>query len=273
MRRTILAAFMLAATATSGVCASYDDLNAALSYFEQEQYDNAITWFSKALAAGDLIPDLTRIAYLDRGMAYLAKGDTSHAISDFTSAITANPDNVLAYRERIAVYLANGEFEKAVADYDKLRSLRPFDYDIAMNDGLLNWQLNRIETSASAFLAFSEVSPYSWSWLQLSNIRLGKPMTGYKETYDNRKWPGQIPRFFLGHASESEVLNAAEDTGNNGSICAAKLLAGMWRIVHNDQEGAAPLLKAAGEKCTKDSSYGHVIHSELVKIGSGEKVQ
>lgn len=273
MREAILAAFMLAVTATSGVCASYDDLNAALSYFEQRQFDSAIAWFDKALGPGDLIPDLRRIAHLDRGMAYLTKGATSQAISDFTAAIAINPDHMLAYQQRIAVYLASGDFEKAVADYDKLRSLRPFDYDIAMKGGFLNWQLNRIESSASAFEAFSRINSYSWSWLQLSNIRLGRPMTEFKETYDNRKWPGQIPRFFRGHASESDVLKAGEDTGKDEFICEARMMTGMWHAVHKDQAAAVPLLKAAGEKCAQDSPYGRIIHSELLKFDVGEKAQ
>ncbi len=271
MRRAFLAALMLAALGAPAYCASYDDLNVALSYFEQEQYDNAITWFDKALAPGDLIPDLTRIAHFDRAMAYWAKHDGKHALDDFSAAIAADPANTSAYRERIKFYLANNEFEKAADDYDKLLTLRPFDYDVALNDGLLNWQLNRIENSASAFLAVSEVSPYSWSWLQLSNIKLGKPMTEYKETFDNSKWPGLLPRFFQGHTSEADVLKAADDTGNNGSICTARLLTGMWRVVHNDQAGAVPLLKTAVEKCNKGSPNERIALNELEKIAAGTK--
>jgi lipoprotein NlpI len=270
MRRAFLAAVTIAVMVAPAYGASYDDLNVALSYYEQAQYDNAITWFDKALAPGDLIPDLTRIAHFDRAMAYWQKHDMNHALDDFTAAIAADPDNPLAYRERVRFYLVAGEWEKAAADYDKLRALRPFDYDVALNDGLLNWQLNRIENSAIAFLAISGVNPYSWSWLQLSNIRLGRPMTDYKETYDNRSWPGLLPRFFQGHASEAEVLKAAEDTGSSGSVCTAHLLTAMWRVVHDDREGAAPLLKVAAEKCNGNSPNGRIAHSELEKITAAE---
>jgi tetratricopeptide (TPR) repeat protein len=270
MKQVGLAVLMLAAVAVPASGASYDDLNAGLSYFELKQYDNAIIWFDKALAAGDLIPDQARIAYIDRGITYGIKQDISHALADFTAAIAVDPNNAMAYRHRVAIYLASGEFEKAAADYDKLHSLRPFDYDVAFEDGLLNWQLNHIETSASAFGAISAVSPYSWSWLQLANIRLGKPMTEFKETDDNKNWPGPIPRFFQGHASESDVLKAAEQGGNKRNLCVAQLLTGMWREVHGDREGAMPLLKAAADNCPNDSPNGRFVHSELEKITTAE---
>jgi tetratricopeptide (TPR) repeat protein len=270
MKKIALAALLLAVTTMRSYCASYDDLNAAISYFDQQQYDNAIIWFDKALAAGDLIPDHTRIAHLDRGLAYGTKGDIKQAIADFTAAIAANPDHTLAYRHRITAYFATNDLEKALADYDKLRALRPNDFDIAMNDGWLNWQFNHVETSADAFRTFSEINTYSWAWLQLSNIRLDKPMTGYKEDIEPKKWPDHIPRFFLGHLSEADVLKAAEETGNSSSVCAAHVLTGMWRVVHNDRAGAEPLLKIAAEKCNKNSPDWRIASSEIERIGSEE---
>jgi tetratricopeptide (TPR) repeat protein len=269
MKKIALAALLMVVTPARSYCASYDDLNAGLSYFEQEQYDNAIIWFDKALAAGDLIPDHKRIAYIDKGLAHWTKGDIRQAITDFTAAITANPDDMLAYHHRISAYLAINDPEKALADYDKLRALRPNDFDIAMRDGWLNWQFNHVEISADAFRTFSEKNAFSWAWLQLSNIRLDKPMTAYKEEFESMKWPGHIPRFFLGHLSEAEFLKAAE-FGNSSSVCEAHIMTGLWRVVHNDRAGATPLLKIAAGKCEKDSPYGRIIRSELEKIAPGE---
>lgn len=271
MKKIALAVLLVFGATAPCHASSYDDLNAAISYFDQEQFDNAITWFDKALAAGDLIPDHKRIAYVDRGLAYGTKGDLQHAIADFTSAIAANPNQPLAYHHRITAYLATNELEKVLADYDKLRALRPNDFDIAMKDGFMNWQFNRIEASADAFRTFSEFNKFSWAWLQLANIRLGRPMTGYKEDFESRKWPGHIPRFYLGHISEADALKAAEDTGNSSSACEAYIMTGLWHAVHNDGAGASPLLKIATEKCEKGSPFGRVARSELEKIESGEK--
>src|SRR5258706_3138439 len=104
MTKIALATLLLAATTAPSYCTSYDDLNAGISYFNQAQYDNAIVWFDKAIAAGDLISDLQRLALLDRGSAYWAKGDIQKAITDYSAAIALQPTETLAYRQRISAY-------------------------------------------------------------------------------------------------------------------------------------------------------------------------
>lgn len=260
MRKTAWAAVLLVATATPAICASYDDLNAAISYFNREQYDNAITWFDKALAAGDLIPDHKRLAHLDRGLAYLTKSDASKAIADFTAAIAAQPRDLLAYRQRSATYLAIGDFENALSDYRELRRLRPQDYSILMNFGWLSWQLGKIEDSANAFAIFSNVETNSWAWLQLANIRLGRSITGYNEGGASQKWPGHLIRFFQGNLSEVDVLQAAKAEDQE---CAGYSYAGLWRVVHSDKSGAAALLKTAFQKCGENSPYGRIARTAL----------
>jgi tetratricopeptide (TPR) repeat protein len=265
MKKIALAVLFVAWTAPA-VCASYDDLNVALSYFDQGQVDSAIPWFDKAIAAGDLIPDQTRIAYLDRGMIYSAKGDGQKAIADFTAAIAAQPNDLLAYRNRISSYLAVNEPEKALADYETLRKMRPYDYDILVNTGFLDWQLDRPEAAADAFAYFAPInSPVSWIWLQLANTRLGRPMTEFKEGSGTRNWPVEVARFYLGRLSEDDVLQKARDIGTPQAFCTANLLTGLWRRVHHDEAGAAPLLQAALEKCPKDSPYGRIARAELGK--------
>jgi lipoprotein NlpI len=273
MKKIAFAALLLAGTTAPCFGAGYDDLNAGISYFEQGQYDNAIIWLDKALADGDMIPDHRRIAHVDKGLAHSAKGDMGQAIADFTAAITANPDHVLAYRLRSSAYLASNDAEKALADLDKLRLMRPSDNAVAINDGWLHWQLGHVQQSAEAFRTGAEFSAFSWAWLQLANVKLQKPIGDYKEGVESRKWPGQIPRFFLGHLSEAELLKAAEDTKSPNAVCDAYLLAGMWRIVHNDRPGGAPLLQSAKEKCKENSPNGRIARSELEKIATEEKAK
>jgi tetratricopeptide (TPR) repeat protein len=270
MRQTILVAFILAAPLNVAAGAGYDDLNVAISYFDQEQYDNAISWFDKAIAANDLTPDLMRLAYLDRGLSHSAKSETQKAIADYGSAIATKPDDMLAYRERISAYLASADLEKALTDYESLRRLRPHDYDILMNIGWLNWQLNHIEASADAFFYFAQVDPYCWLWLQLANVRQGKPMTEYTEDAEARKWPGHLPRFYRGHLSESDVLEAAKSIKGRNALCFGYAFTAMWRVVHNDQTGATPLLQSATEQCAKGSPYWNIVRAELNKVTSGD---
>jgi tetratricopeptide (TPR) repeat protein len=273
MRRITLAVLIFAVPPNAASAAGYDDLNIAISYFDLEQYDNAIPWFDKAIAANDLNPDLMRLAYLDRGFAYEAKKNGEKALADFTGAIAAQPDDMLAYRERIAIYLANNEVEKALADYEALRKLRPHDSNILMNIGWLNWWLNHIEASADAFSYFSQANAYAWLWLQLANVRLGRPMTGYAETVETRKWPGHITRFYLGQLTEREVLEEAKNMNNPEAVCFAYVFTAMWRVVHNDQAAATPLLQTGMEKCNKGSTYWNIMHAELDKIAPGDQAK
>lgn len=266
MKKVALAAWMLAATAAPSQGAGYDDLNVAISHFNQGRLDIAVSWFDKALAAGDLIPDLRRIAYVDRGLAHEAKGDGAKALADFTAAIAVQPTDLFAYRERAAIYLANNELEKALTDYKELDRLRPRDYLTLMNIGQLNWQLDRVAVGADAFSVFAGADTYSWLWQQLTSIRLGKPMAEYKVTFDTRDWPGHLPRFYLGDLSESDVMEAAESANRNNSVCTAHVFTGLWHVTHNDQAGATPLLEAAVKKCSEGSPMWRIARSELGKI-------
>jgi lipoprotein NlpI len=280
MKKTASAALLLAATVTPGFCTSFDELNAAISYFNQEQYDNAITWFDKAIAAGDLIPDLMHVAYVDRGMAYAAKGETQKALSDYSAAIAARPDDVLAYYLRIRIYASLNDDEKTLADYRQLMKLRPHEYSYRMNVGWLSWQLNDVAASASAFEPYSRRTLDAWLWLQLANVRQGKPVDDYKEESYVKSWPAHVARFYRGTISESDVLAAASAAQKEKSAgsqskranCDAYFYTGMWRVVHGDQAGAAPLLQNAVDSC-EGLVNRRFARAELAKMTSGEKAK
>jgi tetratricopeptide (TPR) repeat protein len=70
------------------------------------------------------------IAYSIRGGVYQAKGDSDHAIADFTQAIEINPQDARAYVRRGSVYQVNGDSDHAIADYNKAIEINPL-YAIA----------------------------------------------------------------------------------------------------------------------------------------------
>ncbi|HYJ46183.1 MAG TPA: tetratricopeptide repeat protein, partial [Pyrinomonadaceae bacterium] len=59
------------------------------------------------------------VAYSNRGIAKMAKGDSAGAISDFDVALSINPGQALVYYNRGTVWLSVGDSERAFADYDK----------------------------------------------------------------------------------------------------------------------------------------------------------
>src|SRR5262245_43440118 len=56
-------------------------------------------------------------AYINRGIAYGAKGDNDRAIADLSKAIEINPKYAAAYYNRGAAYRAKGDNDRAIADY------------------------------------------------------------------------------------------------------------------------------------------------------------
>ena len=86
---------------------------------DQSKTTEAITHYNDALRMNPtLVPALT-----DRGLAYLASGDSDRALQDFSQAIKLRPDFIPAYMNRAQVYMRRSDFNSAIRDYDKVIQL------------------------------------------------------------------------------------------------------------------------------------------------------
>jgi regulator of sirC expression with transglutaminase-like and TPR domain len=63
--------------------------------------------------------------HLDRGEAFLERGEGDSAIREFTEAIRLNPNNAEAYYYRGFVYGMNNDYERAIADFTQAIRLNP----------------------------------------------------------------------------------------------------------------------------------------------------
>jgi tetratricopeptide (TPR) repeat protein len=70
------------------------------------------------------------LVYVNRGFAYLSKGDYDRAIADFNQAIQIQPDSTLAYFNRAAVYFAKQDYDRALTDLNQVIQLQP-NFDLA----------------------------------------------------------------------------------------------------------------------------------------------
>ena len=111
----------LGAAAWIGVKREFSDHSQGLRYEAKGEHDSAITSFSKAIAAEPNNSD----AYLDRAESYRAKGDHDHAIADYTKAIEIEPRDSVAYRKRADAYRIKGAIDNAISDYSKTIELDP----------------------------------------------------------------------------------------------------------------------------------------------------
>ncbi len=97
--------------------------NRGTEYMNQEEYDQAILCFDKAI---EIKPKFAQ-AYCDRGSAYKEQDRLEQAISDYNKAIEIDPEFAVAYCNRAVIFHAQGEFDKAWEDVHKAQNL---DYQI-----------------------------------------------------------------------------------------------------------------------------------------------
>jgi hypothetical protein len=89
--RTALLVFALAG-ATAARADGVADGSAGLDALNRGAYDEAIRLFTHALLpSGHLSKEDSEFAYLNRGKAYIAKGDLTHGVADLKKALRLNP--------------------------------------------------------------------------------------------------------------------------------------------------------------------------------------
>jgi len=103
------------------------------AYSNKEMFEDGITEFSKAITGE---PDYY-VAYIHRGSAYLNKDEHDLAISDFTKALKINPHLAAVYSKRGVAYYKKGNYDLALSDYNKSLEMDPDDAFAYTNRGFL----------------------------------------------------------------------------------------------------------------------------------------
>ena len=115
-------------------------LNSGNSCMSKGQYDQAISYYDKAL---DTNPGYAE-AFRKRGSAYSRKGQYDQAISDYSKAIEISPKFTVAYSNRAIAFREKRQYDQAISDYNKVLEITPEDA-AAHND--LAWLLATVEVS------------------------------------------------------------------------------------------------------------------------------
>src|SRR5690348_1144955 len=114
MLRGLLAACALLCAATAARASAYDDFSIGIGAFGRGDADLAIASLTKAIAAGDLAPNLLPTAYLDRGICYLQHGLYDSAIADLQMAAKLDPKVPEVYSALGTIHERQGDFAQAV---------------------------------------------------------------------------------------------------------------------------------------------------------------
>jgi tetratricopeptide (TPR) repeat protein len=89
------------------------------------------------------LPEDVASAFNRRGHAYVALGDTTHAIADFDRAIALDPKNIQAYYNRGVAYFSIRQSDRAIADLDQAIKLDPNNTYAFTNRGVVHAEAGR----------------------------------------------------------------------------------------------------------------------------------
>jgi Tfp pilus assembly protein PilF len=117
---TIAVAFAIAGGYAS-LAAADDDWQTC----RKAQGDSVIAACASAISSGKLNGHDLAVAYLNRGLGRMAKGDNQTAIADCEKAIELDPDFVEAFINRGVAYQNLGQYDKAIPDFKHASTLDP----------------------------------------------------------------------------------------------------------------------------------------------------
>jgi len=96
-------------------------INRGYAYIAKGDFDRPIQDSNEALR---LTPN-SPFALFNRGSGYFGKGDYDRAIHDYDTGLRLEPDDVQALKSRGDAYIAKGDYDRAIQDFDHAIRLKP----------------------------------------------------------------------------------------------------------------------------------------------------
>ena len=103
-----------------------------IAYLYKGDFDQAITDFTKALELKDNYAE----AYCERGIAYSVKDDLNRAIADFTKALELKDYYAEAYHNRGVAYSLKDDLDQAITDFTEALKIDPDDAETHRGCGI-----------------------------------------------------------------------------------------------------------------------------------------
>jgi lipoprotein NlpI len=240
-----------------------------------EDWDRAIAACSRLAATGSLKAAERAAVHVNRGTAYLRKGDSDRALRDFDAALKIDPGDVVALNRRGEAHSAKADFTRALADYSEAVRLNP-RYPLAFrNRARLYFYRGDFAAAAEDFRFAEQADPgngYSLLWRYVAEARSGVVdraglFKGAALVRDG--WPKPLVLHFLGNIGEAEMLAAvgAAQAQRQEQECEAHFFLGQKHVLDGENDAAAASLKRALALCPRHMVEHHATRVDLQRLG------
>jgi lipoprotein NlpI len=186
--------------------------NRAVAYLEKGDLDRAVTDYSEAIR----IDPEDANALNGRGAAYRATGDLDRAGADYNEAIRLDPKSGQAFVGRGDVFSSRGDFERAIADFNEAIRLNPKSsvaYFARGRSYLFAGSVEKALADLNQASAHAPENAYLALWVDIVSRRNNLPsrLAQTSSQIDMTAWPAPVVRLFMGQMTPAAVLAAADD--------------------------------------------------------------
>ncbi|MDE2265481.1 MAG: hypothetical protein KGL29_06240 [Alphaproteobacteria bacterium] len=279
MRRILLCLAGCAVFSGPAVAGGYDDFNHGLTAYHFERYDEAIGFFTSALASTELIPDLRSVALLDRGLVYQEKKQFDLAKADLGAAEKASPNDVAVLEAHAVLYRDLGQYDVAMADAAHAiqeAPARPLLYFLRCQIDFEAAQYQVAASDCGSYLHLAPTDGYGVLWMAMSLAR-GKqdlsPAFASLDRINTSYWPGPLIDLYRSDGTpESVKVEWAKDRygdegdAQKGRICETDFYGGEWHLVRGETAAAKAMLAAVPGECPKDYIEIDGAKAELARL-------
>lgn len=150
--------------------------NLGLCCFYASQYDTALSYLMKALAATKKDAEAAEIWYNVSHIG-IALGDVLMSYQALKVCVSLNPKHAEALNNLGVLEMRNEQLEKARGDFTQAVSLNEQQHESLYNSALLHWQLGEVQDAARMCDRSLDVYPDHWESLELKKEIKKKLMT------------------------------------------------------------------------------------------------